>query len=306
MGIAQRDARSLGPPDHASAMTKVLIFPKHPRAGVGSAIMPAMAGANSREFCTWLRSWGASENTITVRLRVCAAFEREHDPTTACAGDIATWLARPGLKPWTRHSYYGHLRSLFDWMRRSGLRPDDPMLDMRAPRRPAQRPRPLAPLEQSQAIVAADDMTRAFLMLGLLAGLRAFEIAKIRGEDITAEAIYVRGKGGKDAMIPTHELLWQLAQTMPARGWWFPSPHRGKGHIHPATVTRRITALFRELGIEGSTHRARHSYCTNLMRAGVALRIVQELARHDSLATTAGYLAVDEDERRAAVALLTA
>jgi len=265
-----------------------------------------MRGESRDNFRSWLRSWGASESTVTVRLRVCAAFERDYDPETATAEDIATWLARPGLSPWTRHSYYGHLRSLYDWMRRAGLRPVDPMLDMRAPRRPAQKPRPLAPLEQSQALVAADDTVRAWLLLGLLAGLRAFEIAKIRGEDIDAEALYVRGKGGKDAMIPTHPMLWELAQTLPRSGWWFPSPHHNKDHVHPATVTRRITALFRELGVEGSTHRARHSYCTNLMRAGVSLRIVQELARHGSLATTAGYLAVDEDERRAAVALLSA
>lgn len=263
--------------------------------------------SDSREgFTSWLRSWGASDATVKVRLRVCAAFEREYDPLTATTEDITKWLARPGLKPWTRCSYYGHLRSLFEWMRRSGLRPDDPTLDMRAPRSPAQKPRPLAPLEQSRAMVEADDQTRAFLMLGLLAGLRAFEIAKIRGEDISADALYVRGKGGKDAMVPTHPLLWELAQVMPRTGWWFPSPHRNKEHIHPATVTRKITALFRTLGIDGSTHRTRHSYCTNLMRAGVALRIIQELARHESLATTAGYLAVDEDERRAAIALLSA
>jgi integrase/recombinase XerD len=257
-------------------------------------------------FIEWLRSWGASPSTIVVRMRVVAAFCRECDALTASAEDIARWLARPGLSPWTRHSYYGHLRSLYDWLRRTGRRPDDPMLDMRAPKRPAQKPRPLDPLEQSRALVAADDTVRAFLLLGLFAGLRAFEIAKIRGEDVTADALYVRGKGGKDAMIPTHPTLWDLAQAMPRIGWWFPSPHADKDHIHPATVTRRITALFAELGIEGSTHRARHSYCTNLMRAGVALRIVQELARHESLATTAGYLAVDEDERRAAIGLLSA
>lgn len=286
-------------------MGRVLAFPHlstETDAGEYVGGMPP----SREDFTNWLKSWGASEATIAVRLRVCAAFERECDPLTATASDIATWLARPSLPPWTRHSYYGHLRSLFDWMRRSGIRPADPMLDMRAPKRPAQKPRPLDQLEQSRALVAADDPTRAFLLLGLLAGLRAFEIAKIRGEDISQDALYVRGKGGKDAMVPTHPLLWELAQAMPRQGWWFPSPHKGKGHIHPATVTRKITALFHELGIEGSTHRARHSYCTNLMRAGVALRIVQELARHDSLATTAGYLAVDEDERRAAIGLLSA
>lgn len=290
-------------------MSNVLRFPGRSMALIAQTCDDghSVPSSSRDSFTDWMRSWGASESTVTVRLRVCAAFKRDYDPVTASAEDIATWLARPGLSPWTRHSYYGHLRSLFDWMRRSGRRPIDPMLDMRAPRRPAQKPRPLAPLEQTTALATADETVRAFLMLGLLAGLRAFEIAKIRGEDVSLEAIYVRGKGGKDAMIPTHAMLWDLAQTMPRHGWWFPSPHHGgREHLHPATVTRRITELFTTLGIEGSTHRARHSYCTNLMREGVSLRIVQELARHGSLATTAGYLAVGEDERRAAVALLSA
>lgn len=288
-------------------MNNVLIFPKRPAdPGSSDTYGPEMQRNFRDAFKEWLRSWGASESTIKVRLRVCSAFARDHDPLTATSADIIAWLARPELKPWTRHSYHGHLRSLFDWQRRTGLRLDDPTLDVRAPRRPAQRPRPLTPDEARRALAAADDLERAWLMFGLFAGLRAFEIAKLRGEDIGPETIYVRGKGGKDAMIPTHPDLWSLAQTLPRIGWLFPSPWGNREHVCAPTVTRRITELFASLGIEGSIHRARHSYCTNLMRAGVKLPVVQQLARHSSLATTAGYLAVDEDERRAAVSLLSA
>lgn len=71
-------------------------------------------------------------------------------------------------------------------------------------------------------------------------------------------------------------------------------------------VTRAVRILFDELGIEGATHRTRHSYGTALLRGGANIRVVQELMRHSSLATTAAYLGVDEDERRRAIALLAA
>ena len=58
--------------------------------------------------------------------------------------------------------------------------------------------------------------------------------------------------------------------------------------------------------IEGSIHRCRHYFGTELLRAGVSVRVIQTLMRHESLATTANYLGVDEDERVAAVRALAA
>jgi integrase/recombinase XerD len=46
---------------------------------------------------------------------------------------------------------------------------------------------------------------------------------------------------------------------------------------------------------------ARHNFATNLIRLGANLRVTQTLMRRESLATTAKYTAVDEDERVFAV-----
>jgi len=70
-----------------------------------------------------------------------------------------------------------------------------------------------------------------------------------------------------------------------------------------STVTSR---LFAANGIEGSIHRCRHTYATALLRSGVNIRVVQELMRHSSLASTQRYTAVDEDERRDAINRLVA
>jgi len=147
---------------------------------------------------------------------------------------------------------------------------------------------------------------RTWVLLGLLAGLRAHEIAQLRGEDVTQDSIYVTGKGGQRAAIPTHPDLWQLAQAYPRHGWWFPSPRYPGRHILHSSVSIRISGIFRELGISGGVHRCRHTYGTRLLRGGANIRVVQTLMRHQDLATTAIYCAVDEDERRAAVSLLVA
>jgi site-specific recombinase XerD len=143
---------------------------------------------------------------------------------------------------------------------------------------------------------------RDWIVLALLAGLRVHEIAKIRGEDVSRDGIYVKGKGGVEAVLPIHPDLWAMAQRYPRRGWWFPS-HMG-GHVEGDTISAHVSALFGPLGIDGSTHRLRHVYGTRLLRSGVHVRRVQRLMRHGSLETTALYTAVDEDELQAAINLL--
>jgi integrase/recombinase XerD len=254
------------------------------------------------DFEVWLNSWGAAATTREVRLRVLRSLLREHEDILAVTeADLVAWLGRPELATWTRHSYRAHVRSLFGWMRSTGRRPDDPTLDLRGIRRPADMPRPLTQEQVSAALSAAEGHLHMFLLLGLYAGLRAHEVAKIRGEDVTAEAIYVLGKGGKSASIPTHPLIWQAARTYPARGWWFPTWSR-TGHITGSRVGGVSRELFRPLGIEGAHHRCRHTYGTSLLRAGNNIRVVQELMRHSSLATTERYLLVEEQERVRAIA----
>ena len=83
--------------------------------------------------------------------------------------------------------------------------------------------------------------------------------------------------------------------------------HARREVVCTSHIENQLPAHFRGLGIEaGADHRLRHSYGTSLERAGVRPRIIQELMRHQSLETTMRYLAVDDDEKRAGIALLVA
>jgi integrase/recombinase XerD len=216
--------------------------------------------------------------------------------------NIQAFLGRPELGPWSRATYYAHLKDFCAWLASNHYLPEDPMPQIRPPGRPKSEPRPLSETEVALVLEAADGRLRDWLLLALLAGLRVHEIAKLRGEDITDNGLYVMGKGAKGVTLPVHEDLRALAERYPRRGYWFPSPQGG--HLGAETISGAVSRFFDELGIEGSIHRARHTYATRLLRAGNNLRVVQKLMRHANLQTTAGYTAVDEDELAAAIASL--
>lgn len=256
------------------------------------------------EYAQWMRSWGASPQTVRARTKVAEARIAEWGLDGFTVDRIERWLGRPELKSaWSRSTYHAHLTSFCSWAEAAGYLPTNPMPEIRKGRRPQPAPRPLSDAEVMLVLSTAEGRVRDWILLALLAGLRSHEVAKIRGEDVTPDGIYVQGKGGSRSTLPTHPDLWAMAQRYPRQGYWFPS--RGT-HISSDTVTNYVGALFGRLGISGSIHRARHTYGTRLLRSGVNIRKVQKLMRHANLETTATYTAVDEDELRAAINLLSA
>jgi len=257
-------------------------------------------------FEPWLRANNCGANTITDRLHVLGDFTRTHPSFPhVTPSEVTNWLGRPGYAAWTRATYYGHLRSYFRYATQIGIVQVDPMAGMRRPRPGKSIPRPLTPAQVATVLAAARPNLRAWLTLGLYAGLRAHEIAKIRGEDVTRDQLYVFGKGGQGAFVPTHPLVWVLAQSRPRDGWWFPTCS-STGHVASGSVSTRTTRLFTANGITGSIHRCRHTYATELLRSGANIRVVQTLMRHESLNSTMIYTAVDEGERRDAINRLVA
>lgn len=252
----------------------------------------------------WLHRRGHSHSTIDSRVRFHRARRREWGALDQPAEVLARWLAR--FSGWTRLTYHTQLVSLYDWLLEEGKVTTNPARMIRRPVAPKARPRPLTELELRLALTSARPQVRSYLMLGYLAGLRAHEIAKMHGRDVDSTSLTVLGKGGQLATVPTHPLLWDLAQYYPRDGFWFPSPAEHREHLCASSVTGAVRGLFRSLGIEGSSHRARHTYATSMLRTGTNLRVIQTLLRHASLETTERYLGVDEDERRAAINSLAA
>ncbi|SDD90188.1 tyrosine-type recombinase/integrase [Nocardioides lianchengensis] len=255
------------------------------------------------DYRLWLLGQGQSAKTIRDRTCLAARVLLLWGTWVVPGHVVAEFLA--GYTGWSRKTYQNHLRSLYAWLSEIGAVDENPMTRIRRAPQPRAKPSPLTPDELDLAIESATPTVRAWLLLGAYAGLRCHEIAKIRGEHVTRTSISVLGKGGVQASIPTHPLLWELAETYPRRDYWFPSPFQRREYVSASMIGNTVRRHFREIGIEtGSIHRTRHYFGTSLLRQGVNLRVVQELMRHADLATTANYLGVDEDEKTSAIHLL--
>lgn len=248
-------------------------------------------------YAGWLRGRGFSPDTIRLYSETYARAERGMGCQLEDASNdqLLDWLT--SHTPETKRTYAAALTTAYDWLNLQGRRAGHPLrLDIRErmlrPPAPQRRPRALAP-DQVKGLLTRNSGDRlAWLKLGLRQGLRVHEISKVRGEDIDVEVFRIMGKGGKVVDLPTDPEIWQLAQEMPRKGWWFPTWSR-TGHINRNTVSRYVGDMLTEVGASGSTHRLRHTYATTLLRGGMDVEEVRYLLRHESLRTTQIYVSAE-------------
>ena len=109
--------------------------------------------------------------------------------------------------------------------------------------------------------------------------------------DYEQEAVHVRGKGGKERVVPLGEEAahWLTRYVREAR----PKLVRGaENALFVSARGRRLdTSTLRR--ICPNPHRLRHAFATHLLDGGADLRTIQELLGHSSLSTTQVYSHVD-------------
>jgi len=207
-----------------------------------------------------------------------------------------------GCSRWTIAGYSNHFRGFYAWADHAGYLDGDPTAAMDRIRPPQWLPRPCTRIEVGIALTAPAPWRTAFA-LAYYAGMRCKEIAAAKREHITAESTWIPdGKGGNPAVVPTHAFLWDLVRDRPAG----PLVASVRGEALTANwLSRGGSRVLRRLGLKRVTaHRLRHSFATHLLEEGADLRVVQELLRHASVATTQVYTQVTDARKRAAVAAL--
>lgn len=144
------------------------------------------------------------------------------------------------------------------------------------------------------------------VLLGLYAGLRREEIARLRWSDVRAGWLHVIGKGNVTAELPIHpELERRLVDVRRQATSPYVFPGRYGGHATPTTVwtwCRRIARA--ALGVDVPTHVLRHTAIATLNDCTRDLRAAQAFARHASPETTVIYTRVARDRLVAAVAAI--
>ena len=134
---------------------------------------------------------------------------------------------------------------------------------------------------------------RALVELVYSAGLRSAEAVglDLADVDFEREQLHVRGKGGKERLVP----LGEEAAHVLARYLHEARPQLVNGAVNAVFVSARgkrlDTSTVRR--IFAHPHRLRHAFATHLLEGGADLRTIQELLGHSSLSTTQLYSHVD-------------
>lgn len=272
------------------------------RPSIGAARQLEVSAVLGR-WMQWQNAQGLSQRTILERSRIMTQLAGVVDSKLEAitADDIVRFLSDRNTSRTTKATYFVGVKAYCVWLVRSGIRDDDPTLKVPAPKRPKSVPRPISTEQLMETLKCANrKRTRMMILLAAFAGLRVHEIAKFRGEDIDryGATLTVNGKGGKTAVLPLHDVLLAECQEWPSFGYWFPNYENDGKPIIPQAVGVAIQRTMERASIHATAHQLRHWYATTLLESGVDVRIVQELLRHESLATTQIYTRVSDKQRR--------
>ena len=123
-------------------------------------------------------------------------------------------------------------------------------------------------------------------------GLRASELTSLNRKDIQENTVRVKGKGGKERIIPlvdrAERTLNNYLRKIEVKEALFTN-RQGK-----RLTTRSIQNIIKKYGLSVlfkniSPHTLRHSIATHLLNSGVDIRIIQEFLGHSSLKSTERY-----------------
>jgi site-specific recombinase XerD len=234
------------------------------------------------EFCAWLERRGTGLDDVDVRtLSEYAAELGRARPRKLAPATIGRKLA--AVRAFLRHAL-------------GAERVPDASFAPRRPRRLPDAPRPdevdseLAALDGDEPLALRN---RALVELVYSAGLRSQEAIDLDLADVDfeQELVHVRGKGGKERVVPLgEEASHAVAVYLRAS-----RPHLARGAENALFLSargRRLdTSTLRRLFPH--PHRLRHAFATHLLEGGADLRTIQELLGHSSLSTTQMYSHVD-------------
>lgn len=220
-----------------------------------------------------------------------------------------------GLAKSTRARRLSAIKQLYRFAFEEGWRDDNPAIQIKGPSKDKRLPQTLSHQEVDRLLEAARsskrDTLRNTCMMELLyaTGMRVTELVSLpvsaaRGDP---RMILVRGKGGKERLVPlspparialaTYLAEWDIAEDKARQAGKIASkflfPARGAaGHM----TRQRFFLLIKEFAVNGGVspakvtpHTLRHAFATHLLAGGADLRSIQTMLGHADVATTEIY-----------------
>lgn len=242
---------------------------------------------------------------------------------SALRGYLAA-LSRAQVAPATAARRLSCLRQFYRFLFSEGLRDDDPTARLDSPRKARLLPKILSEQDVDRLLAAAhgqedaEGLRLAALVEMLYAtGLRVSELVGLPLAALRegTEAILVRGKGGKERLVPLNDAARDsLAAYLEVRAqfvgeglqsrWLFPS--RGEsGYLTRQRFAQRLKEVALAAGIARhkiSPHVLRHAFASHLLAHGADLRSVQQMLGHADISTTQIYTHVLEERLKSLVA----
>ncbi len=247
---------------------------------------------------------GAARNTLLAYradLEDCAASVR--NLAAADAQDLRRYLAglgAQGLSPRTQARRLSAMKQFYVFLLREGVRADDPTRLLDAPRIGQSLPKYLSEAEVDSLLEAAKAHPRAALMNAALeilyaTGLRVSELLALPRQALAGDAalLLIRGKGGKERIVPLSEAARQASASFAATtGRWL---FAGRDPQH-ALTRQGFALLLKQVALAAglnparvSPHVLRHSFASHMLARGADLRSLQMLLGHADIATTQIY-----------------
>ncbi|MCX5494625.1 site-specific tyrosine recombinase XerD [Kaistia dalseonensis] len=303
---------------------------------------PALAGLHHLEAFLEMMSAerGASPNTLISYRRDLEDYagylaSNASDFEKAGIGEIRGYmidLETRGFAASSAARRLSALRQLHRFLFTEGVRTDDPSGIVEGPKKKAPLPKILSEAEVDRLLGTAEAAIltaktpiaalRAARLAALLetlyaSGMRVSELVALPASAARADLrfITVRGKGGKERIVPLTErardaisryvaLRREHEGKAPSSQWLFPS-FGETGTLTRQAFARDLKDLAAAAQIPSkrvSPHVLRHAFASHLLQNGADLRIVQQLLGHADISTTQIYTHVLEERLRALVA----
>lgn len=226
--------------------------------------------------------------------------------------NIASIDAKDVLNCWDKQIRYSHkkysigtlnnfkrkLVSIYNYAVSNDLISKNPFTKINIPSVSMSTPKSFWTVEEVERILANTERPDMKLVFSIMAyeGLRLTEAMSITEKNIDGDYIHLTSnmtKFNKEARLPLHPKLKSIL------------PPKFKCKVSTNTVQYQLNLVLKKLGLKGSPHKFRHSFCSNMLINNANPVAVSKLARHSNTSTTLNIYShvMDRDMKEALLSL---